>query len=157
MRPPELKVTTRETFVRVVGVPAPQGSKRAFVQRGRAIMVENSAKVKPWRSAVASAALDAVAECPMLSNGDACYRLTVRFDMPRPRAHYRKNGALRDDAPNYCNKRPDLDKLLRSTKDSLTGIVWHDDSQVVCVFATKVYADGHPGASIVIERMERGA
>jgi crossover junction endodeoxyribonuclease RusA len=37
--------------------------------------------------------------------------------------------------------KPDLDKLLRATLDALTGVVFHDDAQVVKVIAEKVYGD----------------
>jgi Holliday junction resolvase RusA-like endonuclease len=36
--------------------------------------------------------------------------------------------------------RPDIDKLIRSTLDALTGITWLDDSIVVSVAAKKVRA-----------------
>lgn len=36
-------------------------------------------------------------------------------------------------------KKPDLDKLIRATLDSLTGTVFEDDSQVVRVLAEKFY------------------
>ncbi len=45
---------------------------------------------------------------------------------------------------------PDLDKLCRACLDSLTGIVWRDDSQVVRLEANKDY--GAPGAMIWVER-----
>ena len=39
--------------------------------------------------------------------------------------------------------KPDLDKLIRCAKDALTGIVWHDDAQVVQMApAGKYYAGG---------------
>ena len=47
----------------VFGLPGPQGSKR-FVGRtktGRGLMVESSAKVKPWREAVKWAAREMMA------------------------------------------------------------------------------------------------
>lgn len=44
----------------VHGQPAPQGSKRAFVNKhtGRAALVESSKKVQPWRQAVVGRAVD---------------------------------------------------------------------------------------------------
>lgn len=57
----------------------------------------------------------------------------------RPKSHYRKNGALKPDAPSVPTKAPDLDKLVRSVGDALNGIVWRDDSQVATLVATKRY------------------
>ena len=46
-------------------------------------------------------------------------------------------------------RRPDLDKLCRACLDSLTGIVWRDDAQVVRLEASKGY--GAPGVVIWVE------
>ncbi|HHK41746.1 MAG TPA: RusA family crossover junction endodeoxyribonuclease, partial [Planctomycetaceae bacterium] len=49
--------------------------------------------------------------------------------------------------------RPDLDNLVKSTKDALNGLAWRDDSQVVELSAGKCYASGNelPGVEIAIE------
>ena len=44
-----------EIFIPVIGIPAPQGSKRHV---GNGIMIENSKRVKPWRQDVKEAALN---------------------------------------------------------------------------------------------------
>ncbi len=48
-----------------------------------------------------------------------------------------------------AGRRPDLDKLCRACLDSLTGIVWRDDAQVVRLEASKDY--GAPGVMIWVE------
>jgi len=37
--------------------------------------------------------------------------------------------------------KPDLDKLCRTVLDALTGVAYRDDSQVVSIVASKVYAE----------------
>lgn len=44
---------------------------------------------------------------------------------------------------------PDLDKLTRACFDSMTGICYVDDAQVIACLAWKVYGDT-PGVSIAI-------
>jgi len=44
-----------------------------------------------------------------------------------------KNNRLNE----YHTKRPDLDNLIKSVKDALTGIIWKDDSQIVKLRAEK--------------------
>ena len=143
--------------ITVHGTPAPQGSKRHV---GRGIMVESSKAVKPWREAVKWAALEQL-------DGEALERtgplfadaviLRVEFVMPRPKAHYRTGKhahELRPDAPHLVARKPDVDKLLRSTLDALGEAgVWRDDAQVASVSARKVYLDngtGPVGARITI-------
>ena len=144
---------TRASFF-VPGVPAPQGSKRAYVRGGRAVLVESSAAVKPWRAAVAWAAKAQGARF------DAAVPLAVTADffLTRPKSHYgtgRNANRLRDAAPAYPVGKPDGDKLLRSTLDGLTdGGVYRDDAQVVQVLGRKWWADADgPGALIVVSQL----
>ncbi len=134
----------------VLGVPAPQGSKRYV---GNGVMVECSAKVKPWREAVKWAALR---EGQLTLPADAPLRVELMFVLPRPRGHYRtgKNAhLLRDAAPRRPAAKPDIDKLIRSTFDAMSDArVWRDDSLVATVLALKVYeAPGRPvGARVSV-------
>ena len=112
--------------------PAPQGSKR-HVGGGR--MVESSAKVKPWREAVRQ---EALASGASLITGPVSVKLTFRFI--RPKGHLNTKGQIKASAPIDHVTRPDLDKLVRSTLDGLTGTAFADDSQVACMVASKEYA-----------------
>jgi Holliday junction resolvase RusA-like endonuclease len=145
--------------ITVHGTPAPQGSKRHV---GNGVMVESSAKVKPWREAVKWAAIEARADpdwpgtwvAPLVGP----LNVVVAFYLPRPRSHYRTgkhSHELRDGAPFWIGKRPDLDKILRSTFDALGEAgCWIDDAQVAIVIASKAYADHRPpGAVISLSRI----
>jgi crossover junction endodeoxyribonuclease RusA len=103
----------------VYGLPGPQGSKR-HVGNGR--MVESSLKVKPWREAVKYTALNArVGALPLA--GPVWMRLI--FTLPKPKSAPKRR-------TTWPDRKPDLDKLTRSTLDALTDAgLWHDDSQVV--------------------------
>lgn len=136
----------------VPGIPAPGGSKRAFLNRhtGRVMVLEDCSRTKGWRNAVAWAAAEAIKE-PMAGP----LELRIDFILPRPKGHFGsgKNwDRLKASAPPYPDKKPDTTKLIRSTEDSLKGIAWNDDSQIVIQFARKVYGP-KPGAIIKIGRV----
>jgi Holliday junction resolvase RusA-like endonuclease len=40
---------------------------------------------------------------------------------------------------HYHTKRPDLDNLVKSVKDALTGVIWKDDAQIIRLTAEKRY------------------
>jgi Holliday junction resolvase RusA-like endonuclease len=143
-RPPGRLLETR-TRVVVRGVPAPQGSKRGFVVKGRAVLVESSAKVRPWREDVRHAVMEHF-EAPLVG----AVWVGIVFRLPRPRSVSVKSRP----APVV---KPDLDKLLRSTLDALKSAgAYGDDSQVVEVTCSKVYADDvPPGAVIEIGPVKR--
>lgn len=132
----------------VIGLPGPQGSKRPVgrTRTGRTVMIESSAKVRPWRQDVAAAALATAA--PQITGPVA---LSVTFRFLRPKGHYGARG-LRPSAPVHMRTRPDLDKLLRSTCDALTGPLLREDSQVSQITAHKRYCcgDERPGALITV-------
>lgn len=121
---------------RVNGVPAPQGSKRAFVVNGHAVLTEASSKVKPWREAVVNAAVDAMNGREPL---EGAVVVTITFRLARPKT-------VKRDHPHVA---PDLDKLARSTNDALTTAqVFRDDSQICDLHVYKRY--GIPGADITV-------
>jgi Holliday junction resolvase RusA-like endonuclease len=144
----------RKIVFTVPGVPAPQGSKRAFVVGGRAVMAEANQATKPWRAAVAAAAVEAMPDGPVASPVD----MELVFLFPRPKGHYGSRG-LRPSAPVYKTTKPDVDKLTRAVLDAITGIVIRDDAQVVQLRAIKTFGDGAAiGARISVTFLrERGA
>lgn len=137
-------------FVRVYGTPTPQGSKRGFVIPGkpgraaRAVVVDDNKKpLRTWRQDVKESTLAAMSrggEFPM----EGPIRVAVVFYLPLPKSLTKKKVAL---GPF---RKPDLDKLTRSTFDALRAAgVYSDDAQVVDVHAVKAF--GHPGALIEVK------
>lgn len=149
--------------LRVAGVPAPQGSKSAWViwprgaktcptcgnkfGRPRAILSEgkeNSPQRKrltAWREAIVAEANTAGIHEPLRGP----VRVQVVFALARPKSY---------PAWRWLHwVKPDVDKLCRSTLDGLTAAgVFGDDAQVVELAVRKVYALDRPlGATIKIE------
>ncbi len=138
--------------INVVGTPAPQGSKKGFYNQGlgRVQMVESSKKVKPWRQDVKSAVEDLGVDAPLAGP----LEVSIEFYLVRPGYHFgtgRNAGVLKAGAPAYVDKKPDVDKLLRSTLDGLKEAgVYRDDAQVAIATGVKRYADAATGARITV-------
>lgn len=64
---------------------------------------------------------------------------------------YRPASAPKNRTPP-ATKKPDLDKMTRAIFDALTGICFHDDSQVVTLTASKRVASmgEGPGVRVVV-------
>ena len=118
---------------------------RAFVVRGRPIITSANRNLKAWRDIVASEAQRHAP--PSLIVGPV--RVRLWFRLPRPKTLPKRIV--------HAIKRPDLDKLCR-VLDSLTGVIWKDDSQIVGIEAHKWYEDGpNPsGVEIEIVPVDRG-
>jgi Holliday junction resolvase RusA-like endonuclease len=127
--------------IHVTGQPIPQGSKTAAVIGGRAVMFDSNKKLKEWRATVTAATRTELIK--QRFNGfesDQPLVVFVEFHLERPKTVKRLFPAV----------KPDLDKLVRAVFDGVTdGHAWHDDSQVISVYASKAYGTT-PGARIRI-------
>ena len=113
----------------VYGRPVPQGSMKAFVRGGRAVVTSDNAGLENWRLCVSRAANEAGRGSRV--DGGESWHVTLLFVFERPKSD--KNRSL----PNV---RPDLDKLCRAILDGITdGGLIHDDAQVVGLRAEKLY------------------
>jgi Holliday junction resolvase RusA-like endonuclease len=141
----------------VPGIPKPGGSKKAFYnpKAGRAIIVDDCDKNKDWKTAVSFAAKQAMQGRQLMAGP---LRVIVHFNMPRLKAHFKPSGILKGNAPIYHTVKPDATKLMRSTEDALTGIVWRDDAEIAKQEIVKLYDAGNGcGAEIEIMEMRPGA
>jgi crossover junction endodeoxyribonuclease RusA len=121
---------TRSVTFTVVGIAQPQGSTKAFVPRGwsRPVVTSDNPQNKGWRQCVAVQAQAVAREGQFLGP----VAMAIRFSLPRPVSLPKRILAH--------VKAPDLDKLVRSVGDALTGVLYRDDAQVVELHARKVYA-----------------
>jgi Holliday junction resolvase RusA-like endonuclease len=114
----------------VLGTAQPQGSVRAFMVKGKPRLTSDNAKLKPWRDRVGWAALEARNKQGWPENYEGVVCIFVRFFFAKP-----KSAKKRSDH----TVKPDVDKLSRGLLDSLTGILFKDDAQVVLLHASKWY------------------
>jgi hypothetical protein len=146
----------------VLGTPAPKGSSRPMLNRktGKAFTFAGGSKVAEvklgsWDTSVRTAAASAVG----VGTAESCIpfveralAVVIEFRLARPGGHWAKRGGLKPGAPAAPRGKPDIDKLARSTLDSLTGIVFDDDSRIVRLELAKIYATpGREGARITVE------
>lgn len=144
--PPSAGITFR-----VLGMePAPQGSKspKGRTRTGKAVLVESCKRVKPWRERVTDAAV--AAGVPLMRGPVTA---TMTFVFRRPAGHFKANGQLKPSAPRWHCVRPDGSKLMRSTEDALSKVLYEDDSRIVFGAWEKRYCVDdreQPGAIITI-------
>lgn len=123
--------------ITVYGTPGPQGSKKfvGMSKAGRGLMVESSAKVRPWREAVKWGYLSVHPSLRAQLQGAVSVEMI--FTLPKPKSAPKTRRSFPD-------KKPDIDKLCRSTLDALVQVgAIEDDARVVRLAAQKVF----PGES----------
>jgi Holliday junction resolvase RusA-like endonuclease len=121
-------VTTQLLSFTVYGVAQPQGSARAFVVNGRAVVTSANKNLKGWRELISA---EARAQMNGLPPYDGPIEVRASFYLPRPKSVKRE----------YHTVRPDGDKLTRGLFDSLSSIVYRDDSQVFSHQVSKWYVN----------------
>lgn len=137
----------------VPGPPVPQPRQRHAL-RGKHVVNYTPAKhpVNEYKARVRGAAAEAMAKHGVGMIQGPVY-LWISFVMPRPASMMWKTKPM---PAEHHTKKPDLDNLLKSVKDAMTGVVWRDDSQVAMVEASKRIAGGDekPGTSICVRELE---
>lgn len=139
---------------RVVGEPAPQGSKipgRSAKTGKMFVREQNSKKQKDWRSSVIEWATKA-REGSGWETTDSPVEVALDIRVIRP-----LSVSIRRRP--YPSVKPDLDKIVRNTLDGLKSAgIYRDDAQVINIVARKRYAtddpDGAPGASIRVSLVD---
>jgi crossover junction endodeoxyribonuclease RusA len=126
----------------VIGHAQPQGSTKAFMPKGARypVVTSDNPNLKGWRHLVAYAAQQQ-ASAPM-SGG---VHVMLDFALQRPKSLPKRT--------SLHLKKPDIDKLARAVLDALTGILYHDDSEVVRLDVTKRYAAPTEAPSVRITIM----
>lgn len=123
---------TTPTALFVPGIPRPQGSAKAFVVAGRAVVTHDNTRLIPWRGRIAAGIR--AEHGPGIYHPDGPVTVTAEFVLPRVKAEPKSR-----TRPH--TRKPDVDKLARGLLDAMTQLVFDDDSQVVRLDVTKRSAE----------------
>lgn len=124
----------------------PRGKARPRIIRfgGHASLKADDATAA-YEATWAALAHKAMAGRPLML-GPVSVGITARFTPPQSASRIKREAMLAGQI--RPTKRPDLDNMVKCI-DGLNGIVWHDDSQVVQLVASKAYAET-PGVDVVV-------
>lgn len=132
----------------IAGIPKAQPRVKAFVRGGHAgVYTPDSAE--SWKQAVRQ---QAVANAPESVVAQPI-RVELDFFLPRPKAHYKRDGSLKVDRAIWHTNKPDLDNLIKAVTDAITDTqrIWADDRLIYQISATKSYALNASGCSVRID------
>jgi len=128
---------------RILGLPAPQGSKsfKGMVTgaRGQQVprLVESSKQLPKWRKEVTKQAAITWRGNPPL---DQPLVVVMTFTLPKP-------ASAPKTRTTWPDRKPDVSKLARAVEDSLTDAgVFSDDARIVDLIARKRYPNEGAGA-----------
>ena len=100
--------------------------------------MHSPAEVRKWQVAAKFAASHQM-------NGQAPFvgmlEVVIRIYLPPPKSMPKKNLVLALSGALRPITRPDLDNYSKAIMDSLTGVAWLDDAQVVDLHLSKLYSE----------------
>ena len=119
-----------------------QPRPRAVSMGGKARMY-NPKTAKDWKRQIGLSLMEVIS--PEYRGYEGAVEVHSTFLLKRPKSHYgtgRNNDRLKDNAPAFCLKKPDLDNLQKAVFDAITDHkIWKDDSQVIKETTEKLWAD----------------
>lgn len=135
------------------GTPKGQPRVRAFV-RGRHAGVYDPGTADDWKALITIASRQKIQALNVTTfpifNGPVT--VTSTFIFPRPKAHFRSNGALKTGAPHYHTAKPDRDNCDKAVLDALTHLqFWPDDSYAAAGTIIKRYANVGEATGVLIQ------
>lgn len=134
------------TTFTVDGIPVGKGRPK-FARRGNFVTAYTPKKTVDYESTVKAAGQQAMGSQEPLETPISLY-LYVR--VPIPASYSKKATAACLDGSQKPIKKPDADNVLKAISDALNGVCYKDDSQIVNIHATKVYATV-PGVDVCIK------
>lgn len=128
-------------YFKVIGEPIPQGSMRGYVRGGRVALTSDNPNLHSWRDVIGWEARRHFSEM-----WEGPVAVTAGFRLSRPKSVKRQ----------WPTVKPDLDKLVRSLGDALTGVAYKDDSLVLRWEVSKVYCEPgeQPGVDVWVTSLE---
>lgn len=114
-------------------------SRPRFARRGRGVVAYEKKEMKIWR-AECSKLIKEVFGTEKLIEGPLKIDTTFYIHPPKYISSKKKLRGKLEAEEIFCSKKPDIDNYLKALLDSMTGIVFKDDGQVVECRARKLYS-----------------
>jgi len=138
------------TFVvtfKVEGKPEGKGRPR-FARRGNFVTTYTDNKTKTYENKIRDIAMVAMGASKPLTTPLEAF-IYISYPVPASYSKSRTKNCL--EGLERPTKKPDIDNVIKAFLDSMNGIIYVDDTQVVELHSTKVY--GEPYVEVMIKEI----
>lgn len=118
----------------VWGDPKPKGRPR-FINKGKFVSTYTPRETRNYEAQIRQAYTET--NGTMKVSGALHAEITAVFDIPKSATKKKKE--LMATGQIYCKNKKDCDNLAKTVLDALNGLAYHDDNQVVELYAKKMY------------------
>lgn len=133
----------------VPGTPISKGRPK-FRRIGNFVSTYSPKKTMDYEKIVSNAAKIAMGQQEPLETPLSLY---LYISMPIPESYSKKRRVDCLTGSEQHTKRPDIDNIYKLIGDSLNGIVYKDDSQIVNLHVRKLYAESAQVEILVSEHL----
>jgi Holliday junction resolvase RusA-like endonuclease len=121
----------------VYGEPVAKGRPR-FAKRGNYVQTYTPVKTKSYEDEARLLATKAKGSGSTLE-GSVSVFIYISFSVPQSYSKRKREACLSGETKH--TKKPDLDNVAKAIIDGMNGIIFKDDSQIINLHVTKVYAE----------------
>ena len=121
----------------VYGEPVAKGRPR-FAKRGNYVQTYTPVKTKSYEDEVRLLATKAKGSGSTLESSVSVF-IYISFSVPQSYSKRKREACLSGETKH--TKKPDLDNVAKAIIDGMNGIIFKDDSQIINLHVTKVYAE----------------
>lgn len=124
-------------IIELAGEPVAKGRPK-FARRGNFVTAYTPGKTIKYEDQMRYAATQIMGGRALLNGG---LRMKVTSFMSIPASYSKATRALALAGDFWPDKKPDIDNVAKIAMDGLSGVVFHDDKQVVELHVRKLYSD----------------
>lgn len=121
-------------------VPVPQGRPR-FARRGKFVQTYDPPKSKKFKTELRQLAEIEHDEKPYHAEQHRPIIIELKLYIPMLKSFSKIKRLKAADGTLRPTTKPDIDNYIKGILDSLNGLFWHDDGQIVELHAGKYYSD----------------
>ena len=133
----------------VMGTPVAKGRPK-FARRGNFVSTYKPEKTVNYENLVQFSYLEQYKDFEPM---EGYLKIEIVCLMPIVKSTSKKNRQLMLDRKILPDKKPDADNMMKSITDSLNGIAYKDDSQIVEAHIYKYYAE-QPQAGVMMSNID---
>lgn len=141
-----------ELRVFIPGEPCAQGRPR-FSTAGGFVRAYDPAKSRNYKAYVKAVCAEEAKKQGWLFNTDLPLRVEIIAGLSIPSSKSKKWKQAAIDGKEKPTKKPDVDNIVKTVTDALSGVIYKDDKQITSLVVGKIYS-ARPGVALVIKALD---
>lgn len=141
-----------ELRVFIPGEPCAQGRPR-FSTAGGFARVYDPAKSRNYKAYVKAVCAEKAKKQGWLFNTDLPLEVEIIAGLSIPSSKSKKWKQAAIDGIEKPTKKPDVDNIVKTVTDALSGVIYKDDKQITRLAVGKIYSE-RPGVILVIKTLD---